>query len=105
MVLYICPMAVRNVFKALSDQSRFDMVVQLGEGPCTVDELRTRLDISQSSTSQHLKILHEAGLVSYSRHGNFRTYTLRKNELKKAMHFFDDLWDDGLERLKRNLES
>ncbi len=98
-------MAIATIFWALGDPNRFKAVKLLGEKPLTVDELRLKLSISQSSTSQHLKILSEAGLVSFSKHGNFRIYSLRKEELKKAMHFFDHLWDEGLEKLKTNLES
>lgn len=98
-------MTMATIFFALGDPNRFKAVGLLGEKSLTVDELRTKLDISQSSTSQHLKVLSEAGLVSFTKHGNFRIYSLKKNELKKAMQFFDHLWDEGLEKLKMNLES
>ena len=97
-------MSVEVVFGALGDRSRFQMVSLLGEKDCTVQELRSSLGISQSSTSQHLKVLHQAGLVAFTKHGNFRIYSLRRNKLKKAMHFFDNLWDDGLVKLKSTLE-
>jgi len=97
-------MTVPAVFGALGDQSRFAMVMLLGKKDCTVDELRKSAGISQSSTSQHLKTLLEVGLVSYTKHGNFRIYSLRKDELKKAMRFFDRFWDDGLTKMKMTLE-
>ena len=81
------------------------MVTMLGKKPLSVDEIKSELGISQSSTSQHLKVLYQVGLVTFSKKGNFRIYTLRKNELQKAMHFFDHLWDEGLDRLKSKLES
>lgn len=97
-------MPVESVFGALGDQNRFKIVMQLGEKDYTVDELKNSLAISQSSTSQHLKILYDVGLVSYKKHGNFRIYSLRKEELRKAMHFFDEFWDTGLQKIKMNLE-
>ncbi len=98
-------MLIERTFGALSDQHRLKMVLLLGERPCTVDELRKKTGISQSSTSQHLKVLSEAGLVNCSKHGNFRIYSLRQGELKKAMQFFDRLWDEGLSNLKSRLEN
>ena len=98
-------MSVEMIFGALGDQNRFQIVNLLGRKNHTVDELRNSLGISQSSTSQHLKVLHQAGLVAFTKHGNFRINSLRRNELKKAMHYFDNLWDEGFEKLKSNLEN
>ena len=98
-------MAIETVFRVLGEPNRVKMVMLLGEKDCTVDQLRNRLGISQSSTSQHLKMLLRAGLATYSIHGNFRIYSLRTNELKKAMRFFDKFWDDGLKKMKAKLES
>jgi len=76
------------------------MIHLLGAGSRTVNELMTSLEISQSSTSQHLKVLLDAELVNFTKHGNFRIYSLREDTLKKAYHFFDGLWDRDLQRLK-----
>lgn len=98
-------MAVETVFRALADPNRIKMVMLLGEKACTVNQLKTSVGISQSSASQHLKILLEAKLVSCSKLGNFRVYSLRSEELKRAMGYFDKLWDEGLQTLKTTLES
>lgn len=95
---------VISVFKVLADENRSKMVWLLGEKEQTVGELEQALGLSQSSTSQHLKILTQSGLVSFRKHGNFRIYALKKEELRAAMSFFDSLWDKGLDRLKQNLE-
>lgn len=92
------------VFGALSDKSRLKIVKMLGVKDCTVEELISGAGKSQSSTSQHLKVLLKAGLVMYSKLGNFRVYKLRRSELKKAMRFFDNLWDDDLNKIKNYLE-
>ncbi|HMB63405.1 MAG TPA: metalloregulator ArsR/SmtB family transcription factor [Eudoraea sp.] len=97
-------MKAEVVFGALSDESRLKMVKMLGMKDCTVEELMTGSRKSQSSTSQHLKVLLEAGLVSYSKFGNFRIYTLRRNELNRAMRFFDNLWEEDLNKLKAHHE-
>ena len=96
-------MFIEKTFAALSDSNRLKMVMLLGTKPLTVDEIRKELKISQSSTSQHLKKLSTAGLVSSSKHGNFRIYSLRQDNLKIAMQFFDHLWDDSLAKLKQEI--
>lgn len=97
-------LAVSSVFKVLADDNRNRMVLLLGEKEQTVGELEKSLGLSQSSTSQHLKILNDAGLVTIRKHGNFRIYSLKKEALKKAMSFFDRLWDEQLNQLKNHLE-
>ena len=98
------PPQMDTVFKALGDPNRLKMISLLGSRDCTVDQLKSNLEISQSSASQHLKILLQAGLVTFSKHGNFRIYSLQRAELKAAMSFFDQLWDQGLAQLKSKLE-
>ncbi len=94
-----------SIFKALGDGKRMHLVKLLGERECTVGELEKSLKLSQSATSQHLKLLKDAGLVTSRKHGNFRIYRLQKNKLQEAMRFFDQLWDEGLETMKTKLES
>ncbi len=98
-------MAVEAVFKALGDPYRMKIIALLGEKECTVEQLKEGTGISQSSTSQHLKVLHSANLVAFKKHGNFRIYSLQREQLAKAMRFFDNLWDKDLETLKSKLEN
>lgn len=93
-------MALENLFAALGDPNRTRMVALLGQKSLTVNELKGHLNISQSSTSQHLKVLLDAGIVAFTKHGNFRIYSLRAQALKEAYQFFDGLWDRDLQQLK-----
>lgn len=52
---------------ALSHPARIDILRYLGRREsCSCREVVERLDLAQSTVSQHLKILVEAGLVRYS---------------------------------------
>lgn len=52
---------------ALSHPARLDILLQLaGSGPCCCKQVVERFDFAQSTVSQHLKILVEAGLVRCS---------------------------------------
>lgn len=97
--------AIVPIFKTLADGHRMQMVELLGQKNSTVTEIKEHLGLSQSATSQHLKLLSEAGLVSIRKYGNFRIYSLHRAVLQEAMNYFDQLWDTDLLQLKNNLES
>lgn len=73
-----------EIFKALSDPTRFRLVQLLGScrpgvcqgGPLCVNALSQRLGVTQSAVSQHLRILKHAGLVRGERRGSFMHYSL-----------------------------
>lgn len=93
-----------GIYKVLGDPHRLHMIELLGSNELTVGELEQQVKLSQSATSQHLKLLQEAGLVRFRKKGNFRIYMLRTDSLKKAMRIFDYLWDNDLLILKNKLE-
>jgi DNA-binding transcriptional ArsR family regulator len=59
--------ALSRVFSALSDPIRRDMVARLADGDATVNQLAEPYDVTVQAVSKHLKVLHDAGLVSRSR--------------------------------------
>src|SRR6202142_2402933 len=61
---------------ALSDPTRLLLLYALSEGPRNVTELTNELNITQPTTSRHLKILRERGLVTTFRQGTTVTYHL-----------------------------
>ena len=93
-----------DVYKVLGDPHRLRMVEMLGSGEKTVGELERGVGLSQSATSQHLRLMNAAGLVTYRKEGNFRLYALHTSKLKRAMWFFNYLWDADLAVLKNKLE-
>ncbi len=58
-----------DLCSALADPSRILLLYALVEQPRTVNELSGDVNISQSATSRHLKVLRERGLVSSNRLG------------------------------------
>ncbi len=65
-----------RVMKALSEPNRVRILKILQEGPLCVCEIRTALGISQPTVSNHLKVLEEAGLVTYRKEGLWVHYRL-----------------------------
>lgn len=65
-----------DVFKAAADPCRLRILKLLKEGELCVCEIMTALSKPQSSTSHHLSILRETGLVKERRDGKWSYYRL-----------------------------
>ncbi|MDM7912960.1 MAG: metalloregulator ArsR/SmtB family transcription factor [Methanotrichaceae archaeon] len=65
-----------EVFKAVADPCRLRILKLLKEGELCVCEIVAALKKPQSSTSHHLSILREAGLVKERRDGKWSYYRL-----------------------------
>ena len=68
--------AFLKVMKAASDPTRVKILKMLEKKPMCVCEIQTGLGTAQSTTSKHLKILEDAGLVASSRDGLWVNYAL-----------------------------
>ncbi len=65
-----------KVMKALSNSRRLMIMRLLQHGPYYVGEIQAELGISQSSTSQHLRLLEDAGLIDFQKQGLRVNYSL-----------------------------
>ena len=77
-----------RIMKALSDPNRVRFIKLLGTKELCVCELRQLIGLAQSTVSKHLKILEEAGLVTYRKEGSWIIYRLtqgEESEYAKAM--------------------
>ncbi len=66
--------AAAEVFKALSTPGRLLILCRLADAPACVHELVDELPMSQPLTSQHLRVLREAGLIRGTRRGREIVY-------------------------------
>lgn len=60
--------------------------------------------ISRPAVSQHLRVLVDAGLVEVRPDGNRRLYSWRREGLRDAAGFVEELWSDRLSRLQQAAE-
>jgi ArsR family transcriptional regulator, arsenate/arsenite/antimonite-responsive transcriptional repressor len=65
-----------KVMKALSDPNRVKILKMLQHKTLCVCELQAALGIAQPTVSNHLKVLEDAGLVSYRKAGLWVNYQL-----------------------------
>jgi DNA-binding transcriptional ArsR family regulator len=60
--------------------------------------------MSRPAVSQHLRVLTDSGLVEVRADGNRRMYRWRREGLRDAAAFLDEMWSEGLARLKAAAE-
>lgn len=70
---------------ALADPTRILILYALDEKPRNVTELTVELNITQPTTSRHLKILRDRGLVRTNRQGTTIQYELNDLRLIQAL--------------------
>lgn len=81
---------------ALSDPTRILILYALSETPLNVTELTNELSITQPTTSRHLKVLRDRGLVNTTRQGTTITYYLSDKRLIQALDLLRSVMRDGL---------
>lgn len=73
-----------QLFHALSDEARLEIIGILLDGEHCVCDLMTHIDAAQSRLSYHLKVLKDAGLVTDRRVGRWSYYTLQREAFLEA---------------------
>ncbi|QJC21482.1 ArsR/SmtB family transcription factor [Arcanobacterium buesumense] len=65
-----------ELFKALGNESRLELLVLLDSQPQGVGALAEQANMSQPLVSQHLRTLRTVGLVTATRHGKEMIYQI-----------------------------
>ena len=76
--------ALSTTFAALADPTRRAILARLATGEASVQELAEPFDISLPAVSRHLKVLEHAGLISRSRHAQWRPCRIEAAPLRTA---------------------
>ncbi len=85
-------MPLNEVFKAVADPTRRQILTLLRERPLTAGEIADHFDISKPSISHHLNQLKEADLVYGERDGTTITYHLNMTVFEEFVATVLDLW-------------
>ena len=96
----------RDVFQAIADPIRRDIIDLLAEGPRTVNAVAEHFHISRPAVSKHLKILSECGLVKTVSRGRERHCVIIPAELSKVSAWVDQhrqLWEQKLDNFEAYL--
>lgn len=81
-----------NLLKLLSNQHRLLILCHLVQGELCVSELESRLDISQSSLSQHLARLRSQGIVEFRKQSTTVYYRLSDPKAQRVLQTLYELY-------------
>ena len=96
-------MADIDVFAALANPVRREILMQLRRGPRAVNELARGFDLGRPAVSEHLQVLRKAQLVREEPRGRERFYHLDPRPLSEVdvwLEAFTKYWDKRLAALE-----
>jgi len=80
-----------ELFHALSDETRLEIVQRLRGGEKCVCDLTDLLDAAQSRLSFHIKVLKDAGLITDRRAGRWIHYSLNREAFSELQDLLGDM--------------
>ncbi len=103
-------MEVAELFSALADPTRRQVVQLLGSRPMRAGELADAAGLSAPAMSRHLRVLLDAGIVADERRAEdarLRIFHLRPEGLAELQTWLDQLqatWDQQLGSFQRHVK-
>lgn len=92
-----------DLFAALADDSRWQILVVLSQAPASASALAAQLPITRQAIAKHLRVLEEVGLVTASKTGREVRYEPVGATLSHLARRLDSIargWEQRLDRLK-----
>lgn len=97
-----------DVFGALSDRTRRDMLRSLAAGERSVGELAAPFDMTLAAASKHIKVLEQAGLVRRTVQGRTHLCRLEAQPLHTGLEwlrYYEQFWNQRLDALDAALRN
>jgi DNA-binding transcriptional ArsR family regulator len=97
-----------STFSALADPTRRAILARLALGETTVNELAEPFEMSLPAVTKHLKVLQRAGLISQSRHAQWRPCKLEAAPMQEAANYIEQyrkLWEQRFDQLDSYLKT
>lgn len=101
--------ALANVFAALGDPTRLNLVAVLcAGGALSIAQLTANTDITRQAVTKHLQVLADAGVVHDMKTGRKRLWQLdpaQIEEAKRTLEVIGRQWESALGKLKSFAET
>lgn len=82
---------VAKIFKALSDETRLKVLLLVSKRDVCQKGISKYLGISDSSVSQHIKILKEAEIITGYKEGYYVFYHINEHVFDECINFFKSI--------------
>ena len=89
MVEYTFSSSLDNVFQALADPTRRDILQRVSLEQLTISQLAQKYNLTFSAVSKHLKVLENARLVIKRRKGKEQLVSLSPQALAEAAQYIE----------------
>ncbi|MEE9363421.1 MAG: metalloregulator ArsR/SmtB family transcription factor [Cellulophaga sp.] len=96
----------RDVFQAIADPVRRDIIGLLSKEALTVNTVAGKFDISRPAISKHIRILSECGIVVLRKKGRERYCEIQPSTLIPVSLWIEQyrqLWEDKLDSFENYL--
>lgn len=98
----------RDVFQAIADPIRREIIQLLSTNELTVNEVADKFDISRPAISKHLKILEECKIIKYNQVGRERLCLIQPEKLIPAFLWikqYNKLWEHRIESFENYINA
>ena len=82
---------ISEILKALSHPARVEIIDRLEKNGCNVSKIQKNIGLPQSTISQHLKILRNAGIIKSRREGTKVCYEIEIKEVRSIIRMLGNL--------------
>lgn len=89
-------MTVETALRAIANPTRREMLRLVWDAERPASDIARTLRLSRPATSQHLRVLREAELVTVRAEGSRRLYSVRADRLEQLRAFLESFWGDRL---------
>jgi DNA-binding transcriptional ArsR family regulator len=100
--------AVDDLFRALADATRRDILRRCAGGEPSVSQLAGAYPMSFAAVQKHVAVLERAGLVTKERRGREQLVRTDRRGVEEARHALDELeatWRGRVERMSEMLKT
>jgi len=96
----------RDVFQAIADPVRRDIISMLAKDTLTVNAIANNFEISRPAISKHIKVLNECGIVKIHKSGRERYCEILPQNLMPVAEWIEQyrqLWEGKLDSFEEYL--
>jgi DNA-binding transcriptional ArsR family regulator len=96
-----------NIFHALADQTRRDILRQVIYGEKTISEIAQKYSMSFAAIAKHLNVLEAASLIVKKKHGRTQVVAANPQTIASTTDFlkqYERMWDQRFNNLERILK-
>src|SRR5687767_2622636 len=97
----------RDVFQAIADPTRRQIINLIAQQSMNLNAIADNFEITRPAISNHIRILHECGIISISQVGRERYCKIQPENLKEVSDWivqFRQLWEMKLDSFEEYLD-